>query len=68
MGVADYYLVCHGLAHQMTVVTLEMASPPKNPSKKRIKIPDACQALGISFISPFKMLRQERAKFVLGCS
>lgn len=61
LSVGDYYLVCHGFGHKMTVVTHEIPSP----SKKKIKIPDACKALGISFISPFEMLRQEMAKFVL---
>lgn len=62
LSVGDYYLVCHALGHQMTVVTHEK---PSN-SKKKIKIPDACQGLGVQFISPFEMLRCERANFVLG--
>lgn len=62
LSVGDYYLVAHGLGHQMIVVTHEKPSL----SKKKIKIPDACQGLGVSFISPFEMLRQEKANFVLG--
>jgi hypothetical protein len=61
LDVGDYYLVCHALGHQMTIVTHERASH----SKKKIKIPDACQALGIRFMSPFEMLRRESARFVL---
>jgi hypothetical protein len=34
-------------------------------SVKRIKIPDACIGLGIKCITPFEMLRIERARFVL---
>jgi len=58
---ADYYLVAHGLAHGDTVVTHEVASG----SKKKIKIPDACISLGVKTMSPFAMLRRERARFVL---
>ena len=60
--VADYYLVAQALAGQHTVVTHERASG----SKRRIKIPDACLGLGVKFVTPFEMLRSERARFVLG--
>lgn len=62
LQVADYYLVAHALAHQHTVVTHEIAST----SAKKIKIPDACIGLGIKCITPFDMLRHERARFILG--
>ena len=62
LQVGDYYLVAHALAHQHTVVTHEVASP----STKRIKIPNACIGLRIRFMTPFEMLRRERARFVLG--
>jgi len=62
LQVGDYYLVAHALAHQHTVVTHEIASP----STKRIKIPNACIGLRIRFMTPFEMLRRERARFVLG--
>lgn len=60
--VADYYLVAHALAHGHTVVTHEIAST----STKKIKIPDACIGLGIKCVTPYEMLRTERARFVLG--
>ncbi len=60
--VADYWLVGHALAHGHTVVTHEV--PAVTP--KKIKIPNACVGLGISCVSPFEMLRQEHARFVLG--
>jgi hypothetical protein len=60
--VADYYLVGHALAHGHTVVTHEIAST----STKRIKIPDACIGLGIKCVTPYAMLRTERARFILG--
>jgi len=60
--VADYYLVAHALAHGHTLVTHEIAST----STKKIKIPDACIALGIKCMTPYEMLRTERARFILG--
>ena len=58
---ADYWLVAHALAHDRTVVTHEA---PSNSTRK-IKIPDACIGLGLTCISPYEMLRCERARFVL---
>jgi hypothetical protein len=62
LQVADYYLVAHSLAGQYTVVTHEVPSA----STRKIKIPDACIGLGIKCMTPFEMLRRERARFVLG--
>ena len=62
LQVADYYLVAHALAHRQTVVTHEVAST----STKKIKIPDACIGLGIKCVTPYEMLRTERARFILG--
>ena len=62
LQVADFYLVAHALAHRHTVVTHEIASA----STKRIKIPNACIGLGVKCMTPFEMLRHERARFLLG--
>ncbi len=62
LQVADYYLVTHALAHKFTIVTHEV---PANSTKK-IKIPNACIGLGIKFMSPYEMLRHEKARFILG--
>jgi hypothetical protein len=62
LQVADYYLVAHALAYGFTVVTHEIASP----SQRKIKIPNACIGLGIKCMTPYEMLRHERARFVLG--
>jgi len=62
LQVADYYLVAHALAHGHTLVTHEVASP----STKKIKIPNVCIGLGIKCMTPYEMLRLERARFVLG--
>jgi hypothetical protein len=62
LQVADFYLVAHALAHGFTVVTHEIASA----STKKIKIPNACIGLGVKCMTPFEMLRHERARFILG--
>jgi len=62
LQVADYYLVAQAHAGQHTVVTHEV--PAASP--RRIKIPDACIGLTIKFMTPYQMLRAERARFVLG--
>ena len=62
LQVADYFLVAHALAHGHTVVTHEIASA----STKRIKIPNACIGVSVKCMTPFEMLRKERARFILG--
>lgn len=59
---ADHMLVAHALAHGHTVVTHEK---PEN-SKRIVKIPNACVSLGVKYMTPYQMLRLERARFVLG--
>lgn len=61
LQVADYYLVAHAHAHRFTVVTHEVAAN----TVKKIKIPNACIGLGVTVMSPYEMLRIERARFVL---
>jgi Domain of unknown function (DUF4411) len=62
LQVADYYLVAYALAGKHTIVTHEIPSA----STRKIKIPDACIGLGIKCMTPFEMLRRERARFILG--
>ncbi|MGL6215304.1 DUF4411 family protein [Billgrantia desiderata] len=62
LQVADFYLIAHALANNHMIVTHEV---PAN-STKRIKIPNACIGLGVQFVTPYEMLRRERARFVLG--
>jgi len=62
LAAADYYLVSHALAYKFVVVTQEVPAPA---SKKRIKIPDVCNGLNVKWLSPFEMLRIEKASFVL---
>ena len=62
LQIADYYLIAHALADGHVVVTHEVSAN----SFKRIKIPNACIGLGLRFMTPYEMLRRERARFVLG--
>jgi hypothetical protein len=62
LQVADYYLVAHAMAHKHVVVTHEKSAP----LAKKVKIPNVCGGLGVKCITPFEMLRAERARFVLG--
>jgi uncharacterized protein DUF4411 len=62
LTVTDAYLVAHGHAKGLIVVTHEKSEPL---SKARIKIPDACIAMGVESMTPFQMLRAEAPQFVL---
>ena len=62
LSVADYQLVAFGHAHNLKVVTMERSEPAR---KSKVKIPDACVAHGIGWTTPFQMLRDEKASFVL---
>jgi hypothetical protein len=59
---ADYELIAYAHAHKMTVVTMERSEPLR---RSRVKIPDACIAHGVPWTTPFQMLRDESATFVL---
>lgn len=61
LQVADFYLIAHALAGNHTVVTHEL---PAN-STRYIKIPNVCAGLNLRFMTPYEMLRAERARFVL---
>ncbi|MBT9546450.1 MAG: DUF4411 family protein [Candidatus Sericytochromatia bacterium] len=60
--VADFYLIAHALSSSHVVVTHEVPAA----STRRIKIPNVCAGLGLRFMTPYEMLRHERAQFVLG--
>ena len=64
LQVADYYLVAHALAHSIVVVSHEK---PSN-SLRKVKIPNVCIGLQLRCMTPYEMLRKERARFVLGKS
>ena len=58
---ADYYLVAHAHAHGHVVVTHEVAAP----TRKKIKIPNVCEGMGVDCVGPFEMLRAAGARFVV---
>ena len=60
--VADSWIVAYALANNWVVVTHEKSAPG---SKKRIKIPDVCVGVGVTYASPFEMLRSESMCLVL---
>jgi hypothetical protein len=57
----DYYLVAHAHAHGHVVVTHETPSD----GQRAVKIPNACIGMQVKCMTPFEMLRTERARFVL---
>lgn len=62
LAAADYFLVAQALSLGYTVVTGEQPAPL---GISRIKIPDACAAVGVPWMSLFQMLKAEGAKFGL---
>jgi hypothetical protein len=58
---ADAFLVAHALMHKLVVVTHETPSD----SFAKLKIPNACLGVDVKWMSPFQMLRIEKARFVL---
>ena len=64
LQIADYYLVSQARAGGHTVVTHEVPSA----SIRKIKISAVCIGLGIKCMTPYEMLRRERARFVLGAA
>lgn len=62
LGSGEFYLIAQAQAHKDVVVTHE--APGRG--SERIAIPDACAGVGVKCVTPFRMLRQERARFVLG--
>ena len=55
----DSFLVAHALAGSFTVVTHEVSAA----TVKKIKIPNACQGVGVDYVDAFEMLRREGARF-----
>jgi hypothetical protein len=62
LSAADYFLVAQAVRLQAVVVTGEQPAPQ---GVKRIKIPDACDALGVPWIAGPEMLRREGVRFGL---
>lgn len=62
LAAADYYLVAHAFAHGHVAVTQETLEPAIT---RKIKIPNACDGLGVEWMNTYTMLRTEKAKFVI---
>lgn len=62
LAAGDYFLVSQALSLRYTVVTHEEPAPT---AIKKIKIPDACRAVGVAWMPPWRMLRTEGARFRL---
>ena len=58
----DYHLVAYSLAGKMSLITFEKPEPK---SQTKIKIPDACDAVGVQYVNLFHVLRQSKAVFQL---
>ena len=58
----DCYLVAQALSGKHVVVTNEVPAPE---SVRKIKIPDACDALRVQWTTPYEMLRKSGARFIL---
>jgi Domain of unknown function (DUF4411) len=61
---ADSFLIAHAVAGGHTVVTHERISD----GRRKIKIPNAAVANGVTVMNPFQMLKAERVKLVLADS
>lgn len=54
LGSADFQLVAYAKAVRATVVTRQRPAPE---SKKKVKIPDVCNAFSVVWIDPFALYR-----------
>jgi len=61
-SVSDYWLVAQALENGCTVVTHEV---PRPDSRRKIKIPDVCDGVGVVWTNPFDMLEILGALFIL---
>ncbi len=57
---ADSYLIALAWFKKFKFVTHEV----HKSSRKKIRIPSVCKNFGVEYISPFEMLRREKARFV----
>jgi len=57
----DYVLVAVAHADGHTVVTREQLAPD---AKKRVKIPDACLAMNVTYVDPFLFYQRNGLRLV----
>ena len=60
LGIADYLLVAQAHSGKCLVVTSEQPAPN---SKRKIKIPDACDDMNVGCLDPFELYRQLGLRF-----
>lgn len=60
LQVADYFLVARAKTLGATVVTREQPAPR---AMRRVLIPDACLAIGVTYVEPFEMYEALGLKF-----
>lgn len=54
MAAADFHVIAHAMDVAGTVVTREQSAPE---ARKKIKIPDVCNAFGVACLDPFSAYR-----------
>lgn len=59
---ADFLLIAYAREHQHVIVTHEKSRPE---ARRRVLIPDACLAMGVSTVDTFQMLRATGATLIL---
>lgn len=57
---ADAWLVAYGKAYGLTLTTYEISAPD---AKKKIKIPEPCKDLGVSYTNTIGMFRALGVQF-----
>ena len=58
---ADLFLIAYAITYGHVVVTHEQPSD----TRKKVKIPNVCEAMNVEWTTTFKMLLNEKACFVL---
>ncbi|GBR76664.1 protein DUF4411 [Candidatus Termititenax persephonae] len=59
---ADSWLIAYALAHDFTIVTMEVLEPN---IKKSVKIPNVCKDFNIQYINTYDLLRNLKGNFKL---
>jgi len=62
LSVADPWLIAKAKVMKAKLITQEVLALPNT---KKIKIPNICEKFDVEFSSPFNMLRELNAKFIL---
>lgn len=57
---ADFFLCAYAKSRNLILVTLEI----DRTSMKKVPIPNVCNAFKIQYITPYEMLRREKARFI----